>query len=102
MSALPKEFHWILCYGPDALRRNYDVIKHICEKFGEPPPKIFAVTGERYTACIVVTQVPLTAIKNPHVTEWLDHFEEVTIEKAMQLAHRGFSAPTTPTESDKG
>ncbi len=84
-------FAWILSYRASAARQNIryfeNGVRHCKLDF---PIRVFM---SNWTPAIVVTFVPLEAIKEPHVQEWYDSFYEVPVETAK---HRLETYPDFP------
>lgn len=79
-------FAWILSYEAARARQNIryfeNGVRHCQLEF---PIRVFMST---WSAAIVVSFVPLEAIKEPHVQEWYDSFYEVPVEDAKARLER--------------
>lgn len=75
-------FAWILSYRSAGALQNIGYfengVRHCKLDF---PIRVFM---SDWTAAIVVSFVPLEAIREPHVQEWLDSFKEIPTEVAKE------------------
>ena len=83
-------FAWMVSYEAAEALQNISIFergsRHCSLDF---PVRVFFST---WSAAIVITFVPLEAIRNPHVLEWLTTFYEVTVDDAKRRlsAHPDF------------
>lgn len=91
-------FAWMLSYRASSACQNIryfeNGVRHCQLEF---PIRVFMST---WSAAIVVTFVPLEAIKEPHVQEWYDTFYEVPLEDAKQRLEQFPEFPYTGQNSD--
>jgi len=61
-------------FNNDDFDRNIRIARRAVEIGRWPRLRIFA---SPMTACHVITHLDISAVKNPHVTEWADSFREI-------------------------
>jgi len=76
-------FAWLMSYKASGALQNMQVLERGIEKL-QLVDLSYKVYMSNWTAAIIVTLVPLTAVKDPHVREWLDSFYEVPIAVAKE------------------
>jgi hypothetical protein len=76
-------FAWFLSYKASSALQNMQVLERGIEKLNLDN-LVYKVYLSEWTAAIIVTLVPLTAVRDPHVREWLDSFYEVPIADAKE------------------
>jgi len=91
-------FAWMISYEAVAALRNIGYfengVRHCQLEF---PIRVFLST---WTAAIVITFVPLQAIREPHVLEWYTTFYEVTVDEAKDRLARFPNFPYDGQNSD--
>ncbi|MDB5819108.1 MAG: hypothetical protein JWQ11_2748 [Rhizobacter sp.] len=77
-----RNFAWILSYRAASALRNIGYfengVRHCALDF---PIRIYLSS---WSAAILVTFVPLEAVKEPHIQEWFDSFYEVPVAEAKR------------------
>ena len=80
-SSIFEGLDYLLCYSrsghSDSLDINLRIANRAVELGHWPSVKIFR---SPLTACVVITHMDISAVKNPHVTEWAGTFVEVDEE----------------------
>lgn len=74
-------FAWLLSYSSAGALQNMQVLERGIEKL-KLDNLAYKVFMSEWTAGIIVTLVPLSAIRDPHVREWFDSFYEVSPAEA--------------------
>lgn len=91
-------FAWMLSYRASSARQNIryfeNGVRHCQLEF---PIRVFL---SHWSAAIVVSFVPLEAIKEPHVQEWYDSFYEVPVEEAKARLEQFPEFPYNGQNSD--
>lgn len=85
-------FAWLMSYSAGGALQNMQVLERGIEKL-KLDNLAYKVYMSKWTAAIIVTLVPLSAVKDPHVREWFDSFYEVAIPDAK---HRLITYPDFP------
>lgn len=76
-------FAWLMSYSAAGALQNMRVLERGIEKL-QLDDLVYKVYLSNWTAAIIVTLVPLSAVRDPHVREWFDSFYEVAIPDAKQ------------------
>lgn len=91
-------FAWMISYEASCALQNIryfeNGVRHCQLEF---PIRVFLST---WTAAIVITFVPLQAIREPHVLEWYTTFYEVTVDEAKDRLARFPEFPYDGRRSD--
>ena len=74
-------FAWLMSYSAAGALQNMNVLERGISKL-QLTNLQYTVYMSNWTAAIIVTLVPLSAVKDPHVREWFDSFYPVPSEEA--------------------
>jgi len=79
-------FTWIVSYDGHRARRNIDYFEHGAEHCRlQYPVRVFRSI---VTPAVVVSFVPLGAVRDPHVREWFASYYELPVEEAKHRLDR--------------
>lgn len=80
-------FAWLMSYSAAGALQNMNVLERGIGKL-QLTNLEYTVYMSNWTAAIIVTLVPLSAVKDPHVREWFDSFYAVPAGEAKERLQR--------------